>query len=301
MSSATTPTDSAAGARSGGGRLLSRLGSPAVVSLAPMTLVLLLFFALPIGGMALIAFTVEGPSGAARAGLTHFADLTDHAEALGNSARVSLIGATVGAAIGAVTSFCISQIRSSRLDSVVAVLSSVLANDGGAPLAFSFVVTLGNAGLLFSLLHLDATGFSLYSWQGLVVMYQYFLIPTMVMVTLPTFAGLRRQWREANTALGGSSWTFWRRVGLPVAAPGLLGGWILLVGSAYATHASAAVLIGTGVYPLVPLTIASELRSGASTGGEATAMALGVTMVVIAVVVLFLFTRLQRRSARWLQ
>ncbi|MGO1410441.1 MAG: ABC transporter permease subunit [Microbacterium sp.] len=182
----------------------------------------------------------------------------------------------------------------------MAVLSSVLANDGGAPLAFSFIVTLGNTGFLFALLGLDAIGFSLYSWQGLVVMYQYFLVPTMIMVTLPTFVGLRREWQEANLSLGGSAWTFWRRVGLPVAAPALLGGWVLLFGSAYATHASAAVLIGTGGFPLVTLTIASELRSGVSSGGEEAAMALGVTMVVIAVVVLFLFNRLQRMSARWI-
>nr|WP_179542951.1 spermidine/putrescine ABC transporter permease [Nesterenkonia xinjiangensis] len=277
------------------------MSSPAVLALAPMTLVLLAFFIVPILGMGMVAFTVDAPDGGTALGLDHFLGLTDHSRAIGNSVKVSLVGAAIGALIGTITSFCIAQIRSRRLDSVVAVLSSVLANDGGAPLAFSFIVTLGNTGLLFGLLGLDAIGFSLYSWQGLVVMYQYFLIPTMIMVTLPTFVGLRREWQEANTALGGSPWTFWRRVGLPVATPALLGGWILLFGSAYATHASAAVLIGTGVYPLVPLSIASELRSGASGGGEATAMALGVTMVVIAIVVLFLFTRLQRRSARWLQ
>lgn len=265
-----------------------------------MVLLLACFFLLPIVGMALTAFTVSDEAGGSRLGLENFASLADRGQAIANSVKVSAVGALVGAAIGAVTSFCIAQIRSKKLDAVVAVLSSVLANDGGAPLAFSFIVTLGNTGFLFALLGLDAIGFSLYSWQGLVVMYQYFLVPTMIMVTLPTFVGLRREWQEANLSLGGSAWTFWRRVGLPVAAPALLGGWVLLFGSAYATHASAAVLIGTGGFPLVTLTIAAELRSGISAGGEEAAMALGVTMVVIAVVVLFLFNRLQRMSARWI-
>ncbi|SJM50757.1 IRON(III)-TRANSPORT SYSTEM PERMEASE PROTEIN SFUB [Frigoribacterium sp. JB110] len=275
-------------------------GTPAVAALAPMALLLACFFLLPIVGMALTAFTVSDGAGGSHLGLENFASLADRGQAIANSVKVSAIGALVGAAIGSVSSFCIAQIRSKKLDAIVAVLSSVLANDGGAPLAFSFIVTLGNTGFLFALLGLDAIGFSLYSWQGLVVMYQYFLVPTMIMVTLPTFVGLRREWQEANLSLGGSAWTFWRRVGLPVAAPALLGGWVLLFGSAYATHASAAVLIGTGGFPLVTLTIASELRSGVSSGGEEAAMALGVTMVVIAVVVLFLFNRLQRMSARWI-
>ncbi|WP_246836298.1 ABC transporter permease subunit [Nesterenkonia sp. NBAIMH1] len=279
----------------------SALRSPAALSLFPLGLILGIFFILPIVGMAVIAFSVTAEDGGTSIGLANFEALTrgSHLQAIANSVQVSLVGSTIAAAVGSLTAFCIAQIRSKALDSVVAVFSSVLANDGGAPLAFSFIVTLGNAGVLYAALNLEATGFSLYSWQGLVVMYQYFLIPTMVMVTLPTFMGLRKEWREANAALGGSPSTFWLRVGLPVAAPALLGGWILCFGAAFATHASAAVLIGAGGFPLIPLNISSLL--GQSPSSQPIAMALGVTMVVIAVTVLFVFNRLQRRSARWVQ
>lgn len=277
------------------------LRSPAVVALAPLSLIIAVFFLLPIFGMTTIAFAVENEDGSTGIGLANFTDLSSHSRAMRNSVLVSVVGSLIAAVVGAITAFCIAQIRSKRLDSVVAVFTSVLANDGGAPLAFSFIVTLGNTGIIYGLLGLDAIGFTLYSWQGLVVMYQYFLIPTMIMVTLPTFVGLRKEWMEANTALGGSRTTFWRRVGLPIATPALLGGWILLFGSAFATYASAAVLIGSGGFPLVPLSISTLLGSGIGAGGQSTAMAMGVTMVVIAVVVLFFFNRLQRRSARWLQ
>lgn len=277
------------------------LRSPAVVALAPLGLIIAVFFLVPIFGMITIAFAVETEDGTTGIGLANFMDLSSHSRAMRNSVLVSVVGSLIAAAVGAVTAFCIAQIKSKRLDSVVAVFTSVLANDGGAPLAFSFIVTLGNTGILYGLLGLDAIGFTLYSWQGLVVMYQYFLIPTMIMVTLPTFVGLRKEWIEANTALGGSRVTFWRRVGLPIAMPALLGGWILLFGSAFATYASAAVLIGAGGFPLVPLRISTLLGSGIGAGGQSTAMAMGVTMVVIAVVVLYFFNRLQRRSARWLQ
>lgn len=278
----------------------SALRSPATLSLLPLSLVLLLFFIVPIVGMAIIAFTVTAEDGSTGVGLDNFMALTSgsHSAAIVNSVQVSLVGSTIAAVIGTLTSFCISQIRSEKLDSVVAVFTSVLANDGGAPLAFSFIVTLGNAGVVYGLLNLGDTGFSLYSWQGLVVMYQYFLIPTMIMVTLPTFVGLRKEWREANAALGGSAPTFWHRVGLPIAMPALLGGWILCFGAAFATHASAAVLIGAGGYPLIPLNIGALL--GQAGDSQQVAMALGVTMVAIAVITLFAFNRLQRRSARWM-
>lgn len=280
----------------------SSLRSPSTFALLPLGFILLCFFILPIVGMAVIAFTVETDAGA-RPGLDHFLALRSgsHSQAILNSVLVSVVGSLIAALVGTVTSFCIAQIKPKKLDSVVAVFTSVLANDGGAPLAFSFIVTLGNAGVIYTMFNLSATGFSLYSWQGLVVMYQYFLIPTMVMVTLPTFVGIRKEWHEANAALGGSPSTFWKRVGLPIALPALLGGWILCFGAAFATHASAAVLIGSGGFPLIPLSISSLLGSGIGAGGQSIAMALGVTMVVIAVLVLIIFNRLQKRSARWIQ
>ncbi|MEJ5915510.1 hypothetical protein [Pseudokineococcus sp. 1T1Z-3] len=259
-----------------------------------------LFFVLPLVGMALVS---TGLVGRGEPGLGAYAGLLQgsQASAVANSVLVSLVGSSIAAVVGALTAFCLARIASARLSSLAGVFSSVLATDGGPPLAFAFVVTLGNTGFLTEALGLGALGFTLYSWQGLVVMYQYFLVPTMVLVTLPTFVGLRREWAEASTSLGGTPLTYWRRVGLPVALPALLGGWVLLFGAAYATYASAAVLIGSGALPLVPLSIASQLRSGISSGGEASAMALGVLMVVVAVVVLVLFNRLQARSARWLR
>ncbi|MBD8021883.1 spermidine/putrescine ABC transporter permease [Brevibacterium sp. Re57] len=275
--------------------------SPAATALAPLGLILAAFFILPLVSMAILAFTVETSRTESHLGFGNFAGLSSsHGRALMNSVLVSGVGSLIAAIVGALTALCIAQIRSKRLDSITAVFSSVLANDGGAPLAFSFIVTLGNTGIVFTALGLDRLGFSLYTWQGLVAMYQAFLIPTMIMVTLPTFAGLRREWSEANTSLGGTGWTFWRRVGFPVAWPSLLGGWVLLFGSAYATHASAAVLMGAGGFQLIPLNIAAQLSSGTGRGGEASAMALGVSMIVIAIATLVLFSRLQRRSAKWL-
>ena len=71
-------------------------------------------------------------------------------------------------------------------------------------------------------------GFSLSTVSGLTLVYLYFQIPLMVLVTLPAIDGLKPSWREASSNLGGTTWTYWRRVGLPVLAPSLLGGFLLL-------------------------------------------------------------------------
>ncbi len=58
----------------------------------------------------------------------------------------------------------------------------VLANTGGVPLAFAFIATIGNAGIVTHVLagmglNPYDHGWSLYSFSGLVVVYLYFLVP----------------------------------------------------------------------------------------------------------------------------
>ncbi|MDN5661133.1 MAG: spermidine/putrescine ABC transporter permease, partial [Brevibacterium aurantiacum] len=254
--------------------------SPAWAALAPLTIVLALFFVVPIGGMVVTSLLVTGSSpGTSTFSADNFTALGSGSRsmALKNSLLLSFTAASVAAVFGGICAWAISTVKSKVVDSLTAVISSVLANDGGVPLAFSFIVAVGNTGYFTALITAVDSTFTLYSVKGLILMYQYFLIPTMILLTLPSFVALKQQWREANTSLGGSSWTFWRRVGLPVITPALLGAWLLMFGSAFGTHASAAVLIGTGAFPLIPLEIAGQLAGSAATGGEGVAMALGVT------------------------
>ena len=76
---------------------------------------------------------------------------------------------------------------------------------------------------------------------------------------------------------------------------------MLLFGAAFATHASAAALIGSGGVPLVTLRIDSGLAGGNLAGQENVAMALGVNMIVVAVLVLLVYMPLQKRSLKWVK
>jgi len=277
----------------------------ASLGLLPFAIFIVLFLGVPVGGMVLSALQVADVNepGSYLFSLQNFVESFRGASwaALQNSLQISVTAALTGGVIGLALTQAILNTQSRKLTAVVTVLTSVLANSGGVPLAFSFIAAVGNAGILTGLLSLTDLGFTLYSSGGLVLMYQYFLIPTMVMVVLPTLAGIRPEWKEAAASSGATRWYFWKKVGLPIASPAILGGFVLLFGAAFATHASAAALIGSGGVPLVTLRIDSGLAGGNLAGQENVAMALGVNMIVVAVLVLLVYMPLQKRSLKWVK
>ena len=90
--------------------------------------------------------------------------------------------------------------------------------------------------------------FQLDTFSGIALVYPYFLLPLMVLTTLPALDGLRAQWKEASANLGGTAWQYWRHVGGPLLLPSALGGFVLCFGSAFAAYATAQALTG-GAFP----------------------------------------------------
>ncbi|MFE9258023.1 ABC transporter permease [Streptomyces sp. NPDC006879] len=216
------------------------------------------------------------------------------------SVQLSALTALIGGVVGVLIAQAVVTSRSQALRNATLTASGVLANFGGVPLAFAFIATVGVSGVVTELANLSGLGWSLYSFTGLTVVYLYFLIPLMVLVIIPALDGLRPQWREAASNSGASNWQFWRHIGLPVLTPSLLGGFVLLFGTAFAAHATAAALVG-GSVPLVTLKIADALSGNVLIGQENVALALGLDMILIAGLVMAVYLPLQRRSARWLR
>ncbi|MDQ0989774.1 ABC transporter permease subunit [Streptomyces sp. V3I7] len=219
--------------------------------------------------------------------------------ALMGSVKLSAISAALAAVLGLPLAQAVVSSRSRALREAVLTASGVLANFGGVPLAFAFVATLGNAGVLTRHFGLAEKGWDLYSFWGLVIVYLYFLIPLMVLTITPALDGLRGPWREAARNNGATGVQYWRHVALPVLAPSLLGGLVLLFGSAFAAYATAAAMVGSAV-PLVTLQIADALSGNVLVGQENVALALSLDMVLVAGLVMAVYLPLQRRSARWL-
>lgn len=219
--------------------------------------------------------------------------------ALWGSVRLSALTAALGVLLGLPLAHAIVTSRLRALREAVLAGSGVLANFGGVPLAFAFVATLGNSGELTRRFDLTRHGWSLYSFSGLTIVYLYFLVPLMVLTITPALEGLRVQWREAAHNSGATTLQYWLHVALPVLAPSLAGGFVLLFGSAFAAYATAAAVVGSSV-PLITLQIANALSGNVLAGQGNVALALSLDMIVIAGLVMALYIPLQRRSARWL-
>jgi putative spermidine/putrescine transport system permease protein len=183
--------------------------------------------------------------------------------------------------------------------------SGVASNFAGVPLAFAFIATLGRLGIVTVLLrdvfniNLYNHGFSLYSFWGLLITYIYFQLPLMVLIITPPIEGLRREWREATEILGGSSWHYWRFVGIPVLLPSLLGSMILMFGNAFGAYATALSLTG-GLINLVTILIGSQIKGDVLHNANL-GYALAFGMVVVMAITMAAYYFLRRRSERWLK
>ncbi|MEV7732505.1 MULTISPECIES: ABC transporter permease [Streptomyces] len=272
------------------------------IAVVPLLVFVAVAFGLPAIAMLDGAFTAKDPA----TGATSYTvdNLTAslkgaYLTALLGSVKLSAVSAALATLFGLPLAQAVVSSRFRGLREAVLTASGVLANFGGVPLAFAFVATLGNAGVLTRHLGLTDKGWDLYSFWGLVIVYLYFLIPLMVLTITPALDGLRTQWREAAQNNGATGVQYWRFVALPVLLPTLLGGFVLLFGSAFAAYATAAAMVGSSI-PLVTLQIADAISGNVLVGQENVALALSLDMVLVAGLVMAVYLPLQRRSARWL-
>lgn len=252
-------------------------------------------FGVPAVALVVGSFTVQG-----RPSLANVSQSLQggYLTAMIGSVRLSAVVAVLGAVLGTFLAYAVVTSRFTLLRESVLTASGVLANFGGVPLAFFWIATLGNSGVVSGLIGLPSG--SLYTFWGLVIVYLYFSIPLMVLSMAPALDGLRPQWREAAANNGATAWHYWRFVALPVLAPAMLGGVVLLFGGAFSAYATANAMVGT-VVPLVTLKIASALTGDVLIGHENIALALSLDMVVVAGIVMAIYLPLQRRTSRWLQ
>ena len=228
----------------------------------------------------------------------------DKIHAFQNSISLSLVTALIGTVIGFVAAYGVFNLRISWLRNVIIGFSSIAANFAGIPLAFAFISTLGVTGFITVLLlqwfHIDlynGLNFSLYTFWGLVLAYTYFELPLMILVTLPALNALRPEWREAATNLGASSFTYWRKVALPILLPSLVAAAMLLFANSFGAFATAYALAQGGIN-LVPIQIQFAVNGNVNFDpGLGNALAGG--MIVVLLIVVSLYTAMLRRVSKW--
>ncbi len=305
---AASPEIATVGTAAGAGPRQARRRAAGWLGFIPFAVYILLFLAIP-AVYAVASGFLTGKGGVTFSNFAAFANPTI-LKAFGNSIALSAATAVAGAIVGAVICVALLAVRPDGfLRVIVDSASSVLAQFGGVMLAFAFTATIGLQGVLTVFLknhlHIDIqvlaldkhAGPLLYQVSGIFYPYLYFSIPLMVISFMPAVEGLRPQWGEAVATLGGSRWAYWRHVGFPVLMPAFLGGVVLLFANAYSSFATAAALTNSAV--LVPLVMRQDLSSETIAGLANVPGVLAIGMIVVMALVMWLYSVLQNRAARW--
>ncbi|GEM_PF-884526 len=215
------------------------------------------------------------------------------------------LGATVATLctlVGAPVAWVISRMLPGRRAAWLA-LFTVAGNFGGIGLGFAYYAILGTVGMLT--LAIQGVGIDWVpprpsSFGGLVIGYLYTNVPLFVLLTIPSMGALRDDWWEAAQVASATRAQFWRRVGLPVLAPFIAAGWLLIFTWSIGIYGLAYALAGGGAAmttPLITLRIGDILATDFTETWRANV--LSVILMAIAILSLLAYRVTLRRAVRW--
>lgn len=232
-----------------------------LLALLPFLVLVGMFELLPVLTMIVKSFLPEG--GGIRFTLENYKNIFSkplYLTAIKNSLVISVISAVIGlfAAFFGGKAACK---RGGKTKRVFMSLLNMVSNFSGVPLAFSFIILFGNAGVVTIVgktLGIRALAdFPLYTIWGLMLTYVYFQIPLATLLMIPSFDSIRGEWREAVSLMGGTGFVFWRKVGIPVLLPSLLGTFSTLFANAISAYATAYALLMNN-FSILPIRISEQ-------------------------------------------
>lgn len=212
----------------------------------------------------------------------------------GDTFNLSILGGTVWLAVKA-TLVCllfgypiawVASRASARWQSllvflvVLPILTSVVVR------TFAWIVILGREGILNDTLRLlrivDQPVPLLFTETGVIAVLAQVQMPLMVLPLLATLTRIDPNLTDASAALGAGAWRTFLRVTLPLSAPGLVAGCILVF-SACATAFVTQTLIGGARLIYMPLHIYQQ-AVGANNWPFAAAISVVFTLAVMVVI-----------------
>ena len=270
-----------------------------VLLLAPFFLVALMFLVIPMALMVTSSFTSESTGAFTFANYIEVLTNPFYFQSFLNSGLISIFSSVAGLILAIFVSYAMTNLPHSIQDKLT-VYINVAANFAGVPLAFAFIILLGNSGvftLLLEDINLPFLGnFELYSWQGLAITYLYFQIPLGILFIYPSLKKIRKEWKEAAFMLGASNWMYWRKVGLPSIMPSIAGTFVIMFANGMGTYETAYALTGSNVN-LVTIRIAA-LVSGDIYARPIIGSTLAVIFAIIMIAILVLSQVLLKKVRR---
>ena len=267
-----------------------------LLALVPFLIVAMLYEIVPLITVIVKSFQPDGGTGFTLENYQSVFSKLLYQKAIINSIKISLTSAVAGIIIAFLGARAAHQ-HQGKLNHVFMTVLNMVSNFAGIPLAFAYMILLGNAGLVVNIgkeLGINALStYNLYTMNGMSLIYIYFQIPLSTLLLIPAFDGVQKQWKEACTLLGGTPGIFWRKVGIPVLMPSILGTFRVLFANALAAYATIYALMMDNI-ALLPVQIAGcftgEVKIRAGLGG-----ALSVVMMAIMVIMILITNGLSRR------
>jgi putative spermidine/putrescine transport system permease protein len=270
-----------------------------LVALLPFVILIIIFELAPAVAMLMNSFRTEDAANFTLQQYITSLSKPFYLKAIKNSLMISLYSSVIGLIVGLLVAYAITRVSESIREKVI-MISNMTSNFAGIPLAFAYIILLGTNGIFTILANQFGwsvfTGFDLYTWTGLALVYVYFQIPLATLLLFPIYNGIREGWKEAASLLGAGKFQFWRYIALPVLLPAIAGTFTVLFANSMGAYATAYALVG-GNYNLLAIRIGSLISGNVITNpqlGSALAVLLGVTMMLS----LWINERLMRRVRR---
>ncbi len=273
-----------------------------LLALVPFAVVVCLYELIPLITLVIDSFGVDGDASVLFSFENYKKIFTSLAykKSILNSLKITTVSTLFGIIIAFLGARAAHNSRGKVRNAFMAVLN-MTSNFAGVPLAFAYMILLGNLGIITQLAKMYGIefiqNFDLYSSKGLILMYIYFQIPLSTLLLIPAFDGIRKEWQEANMLLGGRSSTFWFKVGIPVLIPSIFGTISVLFANALCAYATAYALLMNN-FNLLPVNI-SALFVGDIVLKPKLGAALSVVMIIIMCAVILLDNFIVKKTTRW--
>lgn len=268
-----------------------------LIGLLPFFLIAFLFEILPLANIVIESFSKTGGNGFT---LEHFAKIFTtrlYQQSIFNSLWISIFSALAGIIIAFLGAKA-ANAASAKVRNLFTSVLNITSNFAGVPLAFAFMILLGNVGILtligknYGISFL--ADFDLYTINGLLLTYIYFQIPLATLLMLPIFGGLKKEWREAVGLLGGNSFHYWFKVAIPSLLPSILGTFSVLFANSLAAYGTAYALLSNNI-ALLPIRI-SQQYVGEVVQNQEFGCALSLVMMALMVLSILITNKLQKRA-----
>lgn len=269
-----------------------------LLALLPFIILVGLFEITPIISIIIQSFTLgSGTFEFSIANYTKIFTTKLYQSAIINSLIISISSSLIGLLV-AFFGAKIAYEKGGRVKKIFMSILNMISNFSGVPLAFAYIIMLGNTGVLtlmgqkFGIEFLAE--FPLYSVIGLMLTYIYFQIPLSILLLIPAFESIREEWKDAVSLLGGTSRDFWFKVGVPVLMPSLLSTFSTLFANAISAYATAYALVMNNI-SILPIRI-SEQYVGDVVQNPHLGGALAVVLMALMILSVFVNTQIVKNN-----